>query len=60
MRAILISLLLIPAAIGCGESVEAHNDIIWKYKDSLAWDAVLAHKNGTTIYNMRSFDPFKK
>jgi len=41
-------------------NVEAYNDIIWKYKDSLAWDALLTSKNGTTIYNMQSFDPFKK
>jgi len=41
-------------------NVEAYNDIIWRYKDNLAWDALLKHKNGTTVYNMQSFDPFKK
>jgi hypothetical protein len=41
-------------------NVEAYNDIIWKYTGSFAWDAMLTSKKGTTIYNMQSFDPFKK
>lgn len=41
-------------------NVEANNDIAWKYKDSLHWDAILTSKNSVTTYNMEHFDPFKK
>ena len=41
-------------------NVEAHNDIVWKYKDSLHWDAILTSRKGVTTYNMEHFDPFKK
>jgi hypothetical protein len=39
---------------------EANNDITWKHRDSTGWDAILVHKNGTNIYNMKHFNPFKK
>jgi len=41
-------------------NVEANNDIVWRYKDSLHWDAILTSGNGVTTYNMEHFDPFKK
>jgi hypothetical protein len=41
-------------------NVEAYNDIVWRYKDSVHWDAILTSKNAVTTYNMEHFDPFKK
>jgi hypothetical protein len=41
-------------------NVEAHNDVLWKYRDSTGWDAVLKGEKETNIYNMQHFDPFKK
>ena len=41
-------------------NVEGYNDIVWKFKDSLHWDAILTARNGVTTYNMEHFDPFKK
>ncbi len=40
-------------------NVEANNDILWKYRDSTGWDAILKG-NTTYTYNMQHFDPFKK
>lgn len=39
--------------------VKANNEIIWR-KTRSGWDAILAGKQSTNIYNMEHFDPFKK
>jgi hypothetical protein len=41
-------------------NVDAHNDVLWKYRDSTGWDAVLKGTKETNIYNMQHFDPFNK
>jgi hypothetical protein len=41
-------------------NAEAYNDIVWKYRDSTGWDAILKGEKETTIYKMQHFDPFKK
>ena len=41
-------------------NVEANNDILWKYRDSTGWDAILAGSSQKLVYNMEYFDPFKK
>ena len=41
-------------------NVEANNDILWKYRDSTGWDAILTSPNKKVVYNMEFFDPFKK
>lgn len=41
-------------------NVEAYNDIVWRFTDSLHWDAILTSKGGVTTYSMEHFDPFKK
>ena len=41
-------------------NVEANNDILWKYRDSTGWDAILKGVKETNTYNMEHFDPFKK
>jgi hypothetical protein len=41
-------------------NVQANNDILWKYRDSTGWDAILASPKETLVYNMQRFDPFKK
>ena len=41
-------------------NVEANNDILWKYRDSTGWDAILKGIKSTNTYNMKHFDPFNK
>jgi len=41
-------------------NVEAYNHILWKYRDSTGWDAILTGSKETQVYNMQYFDPFKK
>jgi hypothetical protein len=41
-------------------NVEANNEVLWKYRDSTGWDAILKGKKETNTYNMQHFDPFKK
>jgi hypothetical protein len=39
---------------------EANNEVLWKYRDSTGWDAILKGKKNTLTYNMEHFDPFNK
>ena len=39
---------------------KAGNEVLWKFRDSTGWDAILKGKKETNIYNMEHFDPFKK
>ena len=39
--------------------VKAQNDIVWRKTDR-GWDAILAGKKETNVYNMEHFSPFKK
>lgn len=48
------------SAINMMPHVEANNEVLWKYRDSTGWDAILKGKKETNIYNMQRFDPFKK
>ena len=41
-------------------NVEANNDILWKYRDSTGWDAILTSPNKKVVYNMEYYDPFKR
>jgi hypothetical protein len=41
-------------------NVEANNEVLWKYRDSTGWDAILKGPKETMTYNMKHFDPFKK
>jgi hypothetical protein len=41
-------------------NVEANNDIIWRYRDSTGWDAILTSPKEKVVYDMQYFDPFKK
>lgn len=39
---------------------KANNEILWKYRDSTGWDAILKGAKETLTYKMEYFDPFKK
>jgi hypothetical protein len=41
-------------------NVEAYNDIVWRFRESLHCDAILTSGKGVTTYNMEHFDPFRK
>ena len=41
-------------------NVGVNNDVLWKYRDSTGWDAILKGAKETNIYNMQHFDPFTK
>jgi hypothetical protein len=41
-------------------NVEAHNSVLWKYRDSTGWDAILEGAKETNVYHMEYFDPFKQ
>ncbi len=40
--------------------VKASNEIVWRFKDSSNWEAILTNKKGSKQYHMERFDPFKK
>jgi len=42
------------------KNYKANNDVLWRYNDSLSWEAILEGPKGKLQYHMERFDPFKK